>query len=75
LTHEYFGIIRQFSKGLVQRFVHFLWRALEKATAAADEESVASEDGTLIAILEEVANAILGVTWRVKSFHFDAIAD
>ena len=59
-------------EGFVQSLVHFLGRALEEASAAADEEGITSEDGALIAILEEVADAVLSVARRMQSLHFDA---
>lgn len=37
----------------------------------ADEESVSGEDGLVIAIFEQVANAILGVAWGVESLDLD----
>jgi hypothetical protein len=37
-----------------------------------DEESVAGEDGSVVTILEEVADAVLRVAWRVESGDFDA---
>lgn len=41
----------------------------------ADEESVASKNSTVVAIFEQEADAVLGVTRRVKGFHLDVLAD
>lgn len=41
----------------------------------ADEQRVASEHSTIIAVLEKEANAVLSVTRCVQSFDFDILAD
>lgn len=50
--------------------MHLLWGALEEASAAADEECVACEDGSLVGcgVFEEVADAVLGVAGSVQGF-------
>ena len=40
-----------------------------------NEQRVAREDGTVISVLEKVANAVLGVARCVQSFDLDALAD
>lgn len=40
-----------------------------------NEQGIASEDNTLIAILHIVANAVLRVTWGVQCLHRDTISD
>lgn len=41
----------------------------------ANEECIASEHSTVVAIFEQEANAVLGVTRCVQGFHFDVLAD
>lgn len=41
----------------------------------ADEERVASEHSTVVAIFEQEADAVLGVARCVECFHFDVLAD
>lgn len=38
---------------------------------AANKESVSSEDGLVVAVFEQVANAVLGVAWSVQSLDLD----
>lgn len=64
-------VIRQRAQDLVQSLVHFLCVALEEAPAAADEKRVACEDGFVGAVLEEIADAVLGVARRVERSDFD----
>ena len=41
----------------------------------ANEQGVTSEDCTVVAIFEQIANAVLRVAWSVKSLDLDAIAN
>lgn len=41
----------------------------------ANEKSVTGEDRAVVAILKQVADAILGVAGRVQSFDLDVVAD
>jgi hypothetical protein len=41
----------------------------------ANEECVASENSTVIAVFEQETDAVLGVARCVQSFHFDVLAD
>lgn len=41
----------------------------------ANEEGVSSENSTVIAVFEQEADAVLGVTWCVQGLHFDVLAD
>jgi hypothetical protein len=41
----------------------------------ADEECVAGENSTVIAVFEQEADAVLSVAWCVQGFHFDVLAD
>jgi len=46
--------------------VHLLRRALEESATTADEKSVPGKYRTVVAILEEVADAVLSVAWGVQ---------
>jgi len=41
----------------------------------ANKQGVASENSSFIAILEEVANTVLSVAWRMKSGDFNSGSD
>jgi hypothetical protein len=41
----------------------------------ANEQSVTSEDSTVISVFEQEAYAILGMAGRVKGLHFDVLAN
>lgn len=41
----------------------------------ADEECVAGEHSTVVAIFKQEADAVLGVTRCVQGFHFDVLAN
>lgn len=60
VTWEDFGIIWERSQGL-ESCVHFLWRTLEKAAAAAYEHGIASKYSPVGTILEEEADAVLSM--------------
>ena len=55
--------------------MHLLRCTLEETPTSTNEERVASEDGTVVSILEEIADAILGVAWSVESPHLDALTN
>lgn len=57
--------------------MHLLRRALEKAAAPANEERVPRKHGALVGVgvLEEVADAVLRVAWRVQGADGDAGAE
>lgn len=38
---------------------------------AANEKSVSSEDGLVVAVFEQVANTVLGVAWSMQSLDLD----
>lgn len=58
-AHVDFSIVGKLGEGLVERSFHLLGRAFEEPPAAAVEESVASEDGLVFAVLHEPADAVL----------------
>lgn len=68
---EDLGIIRQRRERLVERRVHFLRVTLEKLAAARVEKRIASEDDPLVSVLQEPADTVLRVTWRVQAFDGD----
>lgn len=74
-THIDLGIVRQLRKSLVQSLVHLLGCTLEETTTSANEQGVAGEDGSLVAVLEQVADAVLGMAGSVQSFDLDTRAD
>lgn len=74
-TYIDFGVIRQSCEDIVQCFMHFLCIALKEPTTSTDEQCVASENGSVVPIFHVITDGILGVTWRVKSSHFDVFAD
>jgi hypothetical protein len=41
----------------------------------ANEESVAGENSTVVAVFEQEADAVLGVARCVQGFHFNVLAD
>ena len=47
-THINLGVIRQCGERLIQGFVHFGWCAFEEPPTATNEESVTSEDSTVV---------------------------
>ena len=47
--------------------MHLLGCTLKEAATAADEHCVSSEDSLVIPILEVETDAVLCVTWRMKS--------
>ena len=55
--------------------MHLLGCALEEASTSSDEQSISGEDGLVLAILEQVANAVLSVAWRVQSLDLDVLPD
>jgi hypothetical protein len=51
--------------------MHLVRSAFEEAPAAADEQRVAREDGFVSPVLEEEADAVLGVAGCVQRGYFD----
>lgn len=74
-THIDLGIVRQLRQSLVQSLVHLLRSSLEETTTSTNEQGVASKDGSLVAVLEQVADAVLSMAGGVQSFDLDTRAD
>jgi hypothetical protein len=55
--------------------VHLLRFAFEKSSTSANKQRITGKHCSLVTIFEEVANAVLGMTWRVKGLHLDAVTD
>lgn len=77
MTGKDFGVIWECAQNHVQGVFHFFTGALEELAAPADEQSVSSEDHTLIAglVLHKVADTVLSVAWRVQSGDVDVFAN
>lgn len=65
------SLVREGSEALVESLVHLVSCSLEELATSADEEGVTSKDGLASAILQEVADAILGVAGSVDVGHLD----
>lgn len=52
------------------KYQQFPWK-LELVVYTSDKERVSGEDGPVISILEEIADAVLRMTWRMESFDVD----
>lgn len=50
-------------------------KACSKLGLASDEQCVTSKDGSIAAILEEIAYAVLSVAWRMQGGHLDVLAN
>jgi len=76
-TYVDLGVVRQRGKRRVQRLVHFLGVSLEESSTSTNEESVSGENSAVVGllVLEEIADAVLGVAWRVKGLDGDAGAN
>jgi hypothetical protein len=68
-------IIRKTSQCLIQCFVHFCRIALEETPTASNEQSITCKHCAIYSILEEVADAVLGMSWRMQGGHFDILTD
>lgn len=66
------GVVRERGQRPVERPVHLLGGALEELAAAGVEERVAGEDGPLVAVLQQPADAVLRVAGRVQGLDGDA---
>lgn len=60
-----FSVVGQGRESLVEGLLHLFRGALKETTTAANEQSVASEDGSVLPVLEIVADTVLSVTWGV----------
>lgn len=73
MARKHLGIVRQRGQRRVQRRLHLRGRALEELAAPGVEQRVAGEhDALAVAVLEEPADAVLRVTWRVQALDGDA---
>jgi len=75
VTRVNVSVVRKRGESLVQRLVHLLGVAFEEAATTANEQSVTSENSTVVSVFEEEANAILGVARRVEGLHLDVLAN
>lgn len=71
VTGENLGIIWKGGQGLVQSFMHLLRSSLEETSTSADEHRVSGEYSTILAILEEEADTVLGVAGSVQCRNFN----
>lgn len=71
---EDFGVIRESSKGLVQCSIHLLRCAFEESSTTANEQSVAGEYGSVVAVFEQIADAVLCMTRSMQSLNCDALS-
>jgi len=76
-TYVDLGIVRQRGKRCVQRLVHLLSSSLKEASTTTNEKRVSSKHSAVISllVLEQVADAVLGVARSVQSLDRDAGAD
>jgi hypothetical protein len=74
-THIDLCIIRKRAKHLVEGLVHLRCITLEEPPATSDEQGISSEDRSLIAIFEEVADAILCMARCMQCLDFYLIAN
>ena len=75
MTRVNLGVVGKRRKDLVESLVHLRGIAFEEASASADEQGVTGENGTLGAVLEVEADAVLGVAWSVESGYLYAFTD
>lgn len=68
-------VIWQRRESLVQCRIHFLGCTFKESPTASNEESVSCEDCLVVAVFEEIADAVLRVTWRVEGLDCDARPD
>lgn len=71
VSGEDFGVIWEGGKCFVQGFVHLLGVSFKEAAASANEQCISCEYGTVVAVFEVEADAVLGVAWCVKCLHID----
>jgi hypothetical protein len=62
VSRVYLGIVRKSCECFIQGLVHLLRGSLEEAATATNEHRVSGKHSAILAILEEKAYAILGVT-------------
>lgn len=69
------GVVWKTSQDFIQRLVHLGCIALEKASAATNEERVPGEHGPVVSVFEIETDAVLSVAWCMKCSDLDVVSD
>ncbi|KAL7358260.1 hypothetical protein ACKS0A_02222 [Histoplasma ohiense] len=69
-----FGIVWKPSKNMIQGIIHLFSSSLKESTASSNEKRISCKYNSLVTVFRKIADAILGVTWRMQSSHLNAFS-